>query len=500
MSIGGSHLTLPGNHLHRSLIIELVEPAILNWSLLFILCGKLHWHLLFHLLQFDVECRDVRNNELIGSIPESFSSLPYLTKLYFGCNLQLSNALPSGLLNHPNLTSDLGICVEGGSSLSVQQIIIFGVTGGCLLFAVAAGIIFMYNKRRLMGRGRLDRGKSLKTKNQIFSLPSSEEFSPTSTSIQTFTLKCIKTSTSNYKTLIGGGGFGSVYYGILPDGQEVAVKVRSASSTQGCGEFDNELKLLSAIQHENLVPLLGYCSESDQLILVYSFMSNGSLHDNLYGETAKQKTLDWPTRLSIALGTARGLVYLHTFSGRYVVHGDVKSSNILLDHNMCAKLADFGFSECAPQEGHNGTPLEVRGTAGYMDPECYKAQTAQFSANIDVFSFGVVLLEILTGREPLNTERPHNEWSLVEWAKSFIMYSRIEDIVDPAIKAGYHAESMWKVIEVALACTESHSAYRPCMADVVRELEDALIMEKNTSENLKSTNLGGSNRFHIEKI
>ncbi|XP_042491079.1 nodulation receptor kinase-like, partial [Macadamia integrifolia] len=107
---------------------------------------------------------DVRNNELIGSIPESFSSLPYLTKLYFGCNLQLSNALPSGLLNHPNLTSDLGICVEGGSSLSVQQIIIFGVTGGCLLFAVAAGIIFMYNKRRLMGRGRLDRGKSLKTK------------------------------------------------------------------------------------------------------------------------------------------------------------------------------------------------------------------------------------------------------------------------------------------------------------------------------------------------
>ncbi|XP_043690706.1 nodulation receptor kinase-like isoform X2 [Telopea speciosissima] len=426
---------------------------------------------------------DVRDNELIGSITNSFSSLPYLTKLYFGCNLQFSNALPSGLLNRANLTTDFGICVVGGSSLAVHQIIIYAVTGLCLLFAVAAGIIFMCNKKRLMARGRLEQGRTLKTKNQIYSLPSPEIFSLTSVSIPTFTLECIETSTSNYKTLIGEGGFGSVYYGTLPDGQEVAVKVRSGTSTQGCGEFDNELKLLSAIRHENLVPLLGYCSESNQLILVYPFMSNGSLHDHLY---AKQKTLAWPTRLSIALGTARGLVYLHTFSGRYVVHGDVKSSNILLDHNMCAKLADFGFSECAPQEGDNGSCLEVRGTAGYVDPECYSAQTHQFSANIDVFSFGVVLLEILTGREPLNIQEPHNVWSLVEWAKSFIMISRIEDIVDPAIKTGYNAETVWKVIEVALACTESHSAYRPYMTDVVRELEDALNMEKNASENLKS--------------
>ncbi|KAJ4971615.1 hypothetical protein NE237_004714 [Protea cynaroides] len=442
---------------------------------------------------------DVRNNELTGSVTESFSSLPYLTQLYYGCNFQVSNRLPPGLLNRSNLTTDFGNCVGRVSSPSMHQIIIGIVTGGSILFAVAASFIFVgIYKQRLMARGILDQLQNLNTKNQIFSLPSSNEFSLASRSIQAFTLECIKTATRNYKTLLGEGGFGSVYHGTLSDGQEVAVKVRSATSTQGSSEFDNELKLLSSIRHENLVPLLGYCCESHQMILVYHFMSNGSLHDHLNGEAAEQKILDWPTRLSIALGAARGLAYLHTFSDCNIVHGDVKSSNILLDHNMCAKLADFGFSECAPQNRDEGSYLEVRGTAGYVDPEFYSTQ--HFSAKIDIFSFGVVLLEILTGQEPLNIQQPHKEWSLVEWAKSFIMDSRIEEIVDPAIKSGYHAEAMWKVVEVALACTESHSEYRPCMIDVVRELEDALIIERNASENMTSTDsLGGSYHFPIKK-
>ncbi|CAN1348831.1 Nodulation receptor kinase [Linum perenne] len=142
-------------------------------------------------------------------------------------------------------------------------------------------------------------------------------------------------------------------------------------------------------------------------------MSNGSLQDRLYGEAAKRRTLDWPTRLSIALGAARGLTYLHTFAERCVIHRDVKSSNILLDHSMNAKVADFGFSKYAPQEGDSGVSLEVRGTAGYLDPEYYSTQ--HLTAKSDVFSFGVVLLEIISGREPLNIQRPRNEWSLVEW-------------------------------------------------------------------------------------
>ncbi|KAK4712022.1 hypothetical protein R3W88_006535 [Solanum pinnatisectum] len=213
---------------------------------------------------------------------------------------------------------------------------------------------------------------------------------------------------------------------------------------------------------------------------------------------AKRKILDWPARLSIALGAARGLLYLHTFSERCLIHRDVKSSNILLDQSMCAKVADFGFSKYASQEGDSGTSLEVRGTAGYLDPEYYSTQ--RLSAKSDVFSFGVVLLEILTGREPLNINKPRNEWSLVEWAKPLIRSSRVEEIVDPAIKGGYHGEALWRVVEVALACTETYSTYRPCMADIVRELEDALIIENNASEYLKSLDsFGGSNRFSIER-
>ncbi|OVA10049.1 Protein kinase domain [Macleaya cordata] len=432
---------------------------------------------------------DVSHNELIGPIPESISNLPHLARLYFRCNPQLKNDLPSSLLMRSNLTTDYGECDSQASSRS-QRIFIGTVAGGSVSFTIAVGALFVcFYRKRMKSRSKLDEELQI-TNDVVFSIPIMDSLGVKSISIQSFSLELIETATNRYKTLIGEGGFGSVYRGTLPDGQEVAVKVRSATSTQGTREFENELNLLSAIQHENLVPLLGYCCESDQHILVYPFMSNGSLQDRLYGEAAKRKTLDWQTRLSVALG----LLYLHTFAGRAVIHRDVKSSNILLDHSMTAKVADFGFSKYAPQEGESGASLEVRGTAGYLDPEYYSTQ--HLSAKSDVFSFGVVLLEIITGREPLDIHRPRNEWSLVEWAKPFIQDSRIEDMVDASIKAGYHAEAMWRVVEVALACLEPFSAYRPCMADIVRELEDALIIEINASEYMKSIDsFGGSNRF-----
>ncbi|KAF5958360.1 hypothetical protein HYC85_005585 [Camellia sinensis] len=412
---------------------------------------------------------DLSHNDLMGKIPESLTSLPYLKTLYFGCNPHFSEETPANL-NSSKLKTDEGVCSSQESSHTAQRIVIGTVAGGSLSFVTVAVAIFLvcFHKQKLMAMGKWgSKGH-----------PMAKE-----------------TATQKYKTMIGEGGFGSVYRGTLTDGQEVAVKVRSATSTQGTREFNNELNLLSAIRHENLVPLLGYCCENDQQILVYPFMSNGSLQDRLYGEAAKRKTLDWPTRLSIALG----LMYLHSFAGRCVIHRDVKSSNILLDHSMCAKVADFGFSKYAPQEGDSGASLEVRGTAGYLDPEYYSTQ--HLSAKSDVFSFGVVLLEIISGREPLNIHRPRNEWSLVEWAKPFITNSKIDGIVDPSIKGGYHAEALWRVVEVALACIEPFSAYRPCMVDIVRELEDALIIENNASEYMKSIDsFGGSNRFSIERM
>ncbi|KAI6699456.1 hypothetical protein NL676_013780 [Syzygium grande] len=437
---------------------------------------------------------DVRGNDLMGPIPASLFSLPYLTILYFGCNPHFINASPASF-NNPSLTTDHGRCIDVEPSNSKKGLVIGTVACGSVL-TIALGILIFCLYRRKFAFKRYDMKKYSIKKNAVLSIAITEDFVLKSISIQTFTLQCIETATQKYKTLIGEGGFGSVYRGTLPDGQEVAVKVRSATSTQGTREFENELNLLSAIRHENLVPLLGFCCENDQQILVYPFMSNGSLQDRLYGEASKRKILDWPTRLSIALGAARGLTHLHTFSGRCVIHRDVKSSNILLDQSMNAKVADFGFSKYAPQEGDSGVSLEVRGTAGYLDPEYYSTQ--HLSAKSDVFSFGVVLLEIISGREPLNIQRPRNEWSLVEWAKTYIREQKIEEIVDPNIKGMYHAEAMWRVVEVALACIESFSANRPSMADIVRELEDALIIENNASEYLKSIDsFGGSNRFSI---
>ncbi|KDP32166.1 hypothetical protein JCGZ_12627 [Jatropha curcas] len=442
---------------------------------------------------------DLSHNDLIGSLPDSLTSLPNLTTLYFGCNPRFSKE-PLSSFNSSRLATDYWACARQRSARKIQGIVIGTVASGSFLLAVGVALVCIY-KRKFIAFGKFDGRPHHMTKNAIFSMPSSDDVALKSITIQMFTLEYIENATQRYKTLIGEGGFGSVYQGRLLDGQEVAVKVRSSTSTQGTREFENELNLLSSIRHENLVPLLGYCCENDQQILVYPFMSNGSLQDRLYGEAAKRKTLDWPTRLSIALGAARGLTHLHTFAGRCIIHRDVKSSNILLDQSMNAKVADFGFSKYAPQEGDSGASLEVRGTAGYLDPEYYSTQ--HLSAKSDVFSFGVVLLEMVSGREPLNIKRPRNEWSLVEWAKPFIRESKIDEIVDPGIKGGYHAEAMWRVVEAALACIEPFSAYRPSMADIVRELEDALIIENNASEYLKSIDsiggysLGGSNRYSI---
>ncbi|TVU38380.1 hypothetical protein EJB05_11747 [Eragrostis curvula] len=409
---------------------------------------------------------DLQDNNFTGSIPASFSALKHLLKLSVYCNPFLSNKKPDGLstgvdFSYGGCAAEENLSPPGAASQRI--IVIGGIAGGSLAYPIF----------------------------QDCSIHKT-----TNPEVQQLSLKSIQNATGNFKTLIGEGGFGAVYRGTLAHGQEVAVKVRSSTSTQGTREFNNELRLLSTVRHENLVPLIGYCCEKDQQILVYPFMSNGSLQDRLYGEASKRKVLDWPTRLSICIGAARGLVHLHNFAGRCIIHRDVKSSNILMDHSMCGKVADFGFSKYAPQEGDSNASMEVRGTAGYLDPEYYSTQV--LSTRSDVFSFGVVLLEIVTGREPLDVQRPRDAWSLVEWAKPYIREYKIEEIVDPGIKGQYCSEAMWRVLEVASVCTEPFSTFRPSMEDVLRELEDALIIENNASEymrSIESTGTLGSNRY-----
>eukprot|EP01018_Ginkgo_biloba_P001674 Gb_30966 [translate_table: standard] len=439
---------------------------------------------------------DIRSNELKGSIPESLARLPNLTTLLIGCNAQQNVTLPPDLMNQSKLHLDYGMCQNQlgptGSTGQDQRYKVFigGFVGGSFFIVIGVVVFFgCFYKRH----AKVDRSAQSMPKYIAKSIPEAENLALKSFNIEMFTLQGLELATNNYESMIGEGGFGIVYRGTLADGHEVAVKVRSATSIQGTREFKTELNLLSEIRHENLVPLLGFCSEKDQQILVYPFMSNGSLQDRLYGEAAKRKPLDWQTRLSIALGAARGLHFLHTGGERCIIHRDVKSSNILLDHSMVAKVADFGFSKYAPQEGDSIVSLEVRGTAGYLDPEYYSSQ--QLTVKSDVFSFGVVLLEIICGREPLNIHRPRAEWSLVEWAKPFIQESNIDAVVDPVISTSYTPEAMWRIVEIALTSVEHFSVHRPSMEDIVRELEDALIIENNASQYMKSIESFGSSRF-----
>ncbi|XP_002979562.2 nodulation receptor kinase [Selaginella moellendorffii] len=444
----------------------------------------------------------LENNNLNGTIPEYLGHMPKLAVLHLDNN-DLGGYIPSDLRKMVNFTFSGNQLLlgwgEDAKGHSLTKFFIAGFAGGfAILLVVMAGCLFFAIRKRkmkLVDIVAFSANSQLKATPQYVTTIAKD--AKESNHIRRLSLKEVVNATNCYKTVIGEGGFGTVFYGTL-SGQAVAVKARSSSSIQGTREFNTELNLLSRIQHENLVPLLGFCAEDEQEILIYPYMPNGSLQDRLYGEGFKRKPLDWPTRLSIALGAAKGLSFLHAGGDLSIIHRDIKSSNILLDQSMTAKVADFGFSKFAPQDGDSVVSLEVRGTAGYLDPEYYLTQ--ELTVKSDVYSFGVVLLEVICGREPLSIDRPRSEWSLVEWARPYIQDTNIEAIVDSSISSSYSPEAMWRVLEVAMLSVQPHSSRRPSMSDIVRELEDALIIENNASQfmaSIDSNPSGLSKQFDI---
>lgn len=431
-------------------------------------------------LDADYNNGDVHKNNLKGTTPDS--------------SLQKSNrrllelTYPRNLMRAPDNGTMTPSLPDNNQWMKILIGCIVGISLLVLLVVVSVTLYCLYKCQAKVPKPNANEVYTTTPPQYAIKTAPQEQLELTSVTVKAFSIMELATATNHFNQRIGEGGFGAVYHGILPNGQAIAVKVRSALSIQGIREFNAELSFLSEVQHENLVPLAGYCSE--QQILVYPYMSNGSLQDRLYGEPARRKPLDWLTRLGIALGAARGLNFLHTAGARCIIHRDVKSSNILLDNSMTAKLADLGFSKYAPQDDDSLVSLEVRGTAGYLDPEYYSTQ--QLTVKSDVFSFGVVLLEIICGREPLNIKRPRPEWSLVEWAKPFILDANVQAIVDPVISSSYSPEAMWRVVEIAISSVESRSVFRPSMADIIRELEDALIIENNASQYMASIESIGS--------
>lgn len=309
-----------------------------------------------------------------------------------------------------------------------------------------------------------------------------------------FTLRQIKAATKNFDAAnkIGEGGFGSVYKGLLSDGTVIAVKQLSSRSKQGNREFINEIGMISALQHPNLVKLYGCCTEGNQLLLIYEYMENNCLARALFGKDARHKLkLDWPTRHKICLGIARGLAYLHEESRLRIVHRDIKASNVLLDRDLSAKISDFGLAKLSEEDcSHIST--RIAGTIGYMAPEY--AMRGYLTDKADVYSFGVVALEIVSGKSNTNY-RPKDEFVyLLDWACVLHERGTLLELVDPDLGSVYSEEEAKLMLNVALLCTNSSPSLRPTMSKVVSLLEGRASLQPFLSNVSTSTNSLSSKR------
>ncbi|KAK7390566.1 hypothetical protein VNO78_25875 [Psophocarpus tetragonolobus] len=291
-----------------------------------------------------------------------------------------------------------------------------------------------------------------------------------------FTVAEIKAATNNFDELfiVGVGGFGDVYKGYIDGGStRVAIKRLKKGSQQGLNEFLNEIEMLSQLRHMHLVSLIGYCYESNEMILVYDFMDRGTLREHLYD--TDNPSLSWNQRLQICIGAARGLHYLHAGAKHMIIHRDVKSTNILLDEKLVAKVSDFGLCRLGPT-GSSMTHVSttVKGSVGYLDPEYYKRQ--RLTEKSDVYSFGVVLLEVLSGRQPLLRTVEKQQVSLVDWTKNLHKKGSLVEIVDPTLKEKIAPQCLNKFGDVALSCLLEDGTQRPSMNDVVAMLEFVLLL------------------------
>ncbi|KAK9282400.1 hypothetical protein L1049_005317 [Liquidambar formosana] len=291
-------------------------------------------------------------------------------------------------------------------------------------------------------------------------------------SAKTFSLNDMERATDNFDAsrILGEGGFGLVYSGILDDGTKVAVKVLKRDDQQGGREFLAEVEMLSRLHHRNLVKLIGICTEDHTRCLVYELVSNGSVESHLHGIDKETGPLDWGARMKIALGAARGLAYLHEDSSPRVIHRDFKSSNILLEHDFTPKVSDFGLARAALDEGNKHISTRVMGTFGYLAPEY--AMTGHLLVKSDVYSYGVVLLELLTGRKPVDLSQPPGQENLVAWARPLLTSREgLETIIDPALKSNIPFDSMAKVSAIASMCVQPEVSHRPFMGEVVQALK-----------------------------
>ncbi|KMT18398.1 hypothetical protein BVRB_2g025480 [Beta vulgaris subsp. vulgaris] len=376
------------------------------------------------------------------------------------CNSGLHWDGINGICAHNNVCED-----EGGCDNSNKAALIAGLVSGLGGALVVGTIAVLYYQRQRKIKEALERIK--KEREEILN-------SGGGRTAKIFNGKEIKKATNNFSRdrLLGSGGYGDVFKGTLYDGTLTAVKCAKVGNAKGTDQILNEVRILCQVNHKSLVRLLGCCVELEQPIMVYEFIPNGTLYEHLHGFVHKgYSRLSWSHRLSIAYHTAQALAYLHFSASPPIYHRDVKSSNILLDEKLHAKVSDFGLSRLAETDmSHISTCAQ--GTLGYLDPEYYR--NYQLTDKSDVYSFGVVLLELLTSQRAIDFNREADDVNLAVYIKRLVDEERMLDGVDPLLKQGastLEIDTMKALGFLAVGCLEERRQNRPSMKEVAEEIE-----------------------------
>uniref|UniRef100_A0A803NZA6 non-specific serine/threonine protein kinase n=1 Tax=Cannabis sativa TaxID=3483 RepID=A0A803NZA6_CANSA len=422
---------------------------------------------------------DLSNNNLTGAVPDFLSQMPTLRVLNLEQN-NFSGTLPKGLQEKLKNNSML-LRTDGNSFLCLSSVPcqkkdkdnnkilvpVLASVGGFFGLLSAVVLIFWFLKKRKQDKTVLNVNVESESKKlgEAFELKKHQ-----------FTYSEVLSMTTNFARILGKGGFGTVYHGYFK-GSQVAVKMLSRSSAQGFTQFRTEAKLLTKVYHRNLTALVGYCDEGPNMGLVYEYMPNGDLAWHLSDKN--EDPLSWEERLEIALAAAQGLEYLHCGCKPPIIHRDVKTTNILLDEKLQAKLSDFGLSRSFALEDDTHVSTLVVGTPGYVDPEYLISN--RLTEKSDVFSFGVALLEIITGRQAIF--KSNGKEHIIEWTKFCLSKGDIKYIMDPRLEQDFNKNSAWKTAEVAMACVSPTSTRRPNMSQIVAELKQCLAMQVARTNN-----------------
>ncbi|CAL0300805.1 unnamed protein product [Lupinus luteus] len=425
----------------------------------------------------------LNNNSLSGGIPMSLTTVSSLQVLDLSNN-QLKGVVPvngsfslftpisysnnSGLIQPKNTPpAPLSPPAATSSGNSATGAIAGGVAAGAALLFAAPAIALAYWRRR-------------KPQDHFFDVPAEEDPEVHLGQLKRFSLRELQVATDNFsnKHILGRGGFGKVYKGRLADGSLVAVKRLKEERTQG-GElqFQTEVEMISMAVHRNLLRLRGFCMTPTERLLVYPYMANGSVASCLRERHDGDPPLDWPIRKCIALGSARGLAYLHDHCDPKIIHRDVKAANILLDEEFEAVVGDFGLAKLMDYKDTHVTTA-VRGTIGHIAPEYLS--TGKSSEKTDVFGYGVMLLELITGQRAFDLARLANDDDvmLLDWVKGLLKDKKLEVLVDADLQGNYDDDEVEQLIQVALLCTQGSAVERPKMSEVVRMLEGDGLAEK----------------------